>query len=338
MKNFLLCLATLLCLFNETNAQNVIVVQHNGTPSFYKLFQDAVTAAASGDTIYLPGMEATIPSITIDKELHIIGAGWDSDSSSATGRTYLGIGYINLITGSSNSTFEGFRFDGQIIVGTNISNQDVDNLKFSRLYLGVLQLGYANNINADSCFVDECIINGLAIQQMSNSLFSKSTIGYCASGYCFTGGMGSIFRNCIFTMFAGYFSSNSSNCFYENCIVNSSGASTIFEDNASNNLFQNCLSNQTLAVPLKTNCYENVANIFTDYTCVNAFEDNDFHLNDPSTYLGEDGTQVGIYGTALPFKPGGIPTNPHISFKSIAPGTDVNGNLQINIKAAAQDH
>lgn len=338
-KQLLICLAVCYCAY--ANAQKVIVVQHNGTPSFYSLFQDAVAGANSGDTIYLPGMESQINNnIVIDKELHIIGAGWSSDSSAATGRTHLtGSGYLYIVSGASGTSFEGFRCDFTILVGNNINNQDVDNLRFSRMYLGYLTLGYTDNINADSCLIDECIITHLTGMQMKHVMVTNSLIGTCVSDYPMQIMMGSTFRNCIFILQDGpYFSDGNSNCTYENCVIQTQYGGSIQETSASNNSFEFCLSNQTLGVPLKTNCYESVSNIFQSYTCSNAFEDNDFHLLDPSTYLGNDGTQVGIYGTALPFKQSGCPTNPHIAYKSIAPGTDANGNLQINIKVVAQDH
>lgn len=49
---------------------------------------------------------------------------------------------------------------------------------------------------------------------------------------------------------------------------------------------------------------------------------------------------MGIYG-GLPnytFKEGCVPFNPHIISKTIAPNTDVNGHLNINIKVGAQDN
>ena len=65
-----------------------------------------------------------------------------------------------------------------------------------------------------------------------------------------------------------------------------------------------------------------------------------FHLQQPATYLGSDATQAGLYGGLLhgPYKAASIPKNPHIQTKTIAPATDTNGNLNINIKVAAQDN
>jgi hypothetical protein len=47
---------------------------------------------------------------------------------------------------------------------------------------------------------------------------------------------------------------------------------------------------------------------------------------------------VGIYGGLFPYKEGAVPLNPHISLKNIAPQTDVNGDLNIQLKVNAQDN
>ena len=62
-------------------------------------------------------------------------------------------------------------------------------------------------------------------------------------------------------------------------------------------------------------------------------------LGDASTtYLGDDGTEVGIYGGLVPFKEGAVPINPHISQKSIQTTTDSNGLLNIYFTVEAQQN
>ena len=65
---------------------------------------------------------------------------------------------------------------------------------------------------------------------------------------------------------------------------------------------------------------------------------NDYHLLNPTMYLGTDGSQVGIYGGMFPYKEGAVPSNPHFQLKNIAPTTDVNGDLNIQIQVEAQDN
>jgi len=66
---------------------------------------------------------------------------------------------------------------------------------------------------------------------------------------------------------------------------------------------------------------------------------HDYHITQgrPGKKGGVDGTDVGIYGGIYPWKEGGLPFNPHIKMAKIAGTTDANGNLNVNIKVAAQE-
>ncbi len=82
MKKLYFFLSIALFCMQYGTAQKVIVVQHNGTPDFYTTLNEAISGASNGDTIYLPGGQTEIGfDLIIDKELHIIGAGYRSDSS-----------------------------------------------------------------------------------------------------------------------------------------------------------------------------------------------------------------------------------------------------------------
>lgn len=54
--------------------------------------------------------------------------------------------------------------------------------------------------------------------------------------------------------------------------------------------------------------------------------------------MGNDGTDIGVFGTHAPMKPGHSPYNPHYQQAQIAPSTDWNGALPVNIRTAAQTH
>lgn len=340
-KLFVLCVAA--CFWIEaTYSQNVIVLHHNSTPSFFTTLGDAVNSASSGDTIYLPGGQMQIGTLTIDKKLHIIGAGYRNDSSMATGRTYLD-GIIILITGADSSSLEGFYLTNYISLGTAPSNQAVDNLKFSRLNVSLFSLGFTSeNKQAENCMITECVIRialyGYGVQ---NLLVEKCIVGVadCSSSFLINSCDESIIKNCIFLYGSpgNYLFSSDSNCVYLNNVI-FTNATTVYELNGFNNSWEYNLCNKPISAPLEDSSYENVSNLFEDYVCGNAFEDHDFHLADPTNYFGNDATQVGIYGTLQPFKDGAFPGNPHISYKNIGAGTDANGNLQINIKVEAQDY
>jgi hypothetical protein len=104
-----------------------------------------------------------------------------------------------------------------------------------------------------------------------------------------------------------------------------------------NNLFTNTpdLSGNTL-----TGNYFNVlqANVFMNYGNDGFKYSYNFHLKNPASYLGTDATQVGVYGSATPFKEGSVPVNPHIQTKSIAEQTNAEGKIPVQIKVAAQNN
>ena len=72
----------------------------------------------------------------------------------------------------------------------------------------------------------------------------------------------------------------------------------------------------------------------------NVYREN-FNLpsNSPYKNAGADGTDIGIYGGAFPWKEGSVPFNPHYQTIKIDPKTDpATGNLKVEIKVKAQDN
>ena len=65
---------------------------------------------------------------------------------------------------------------------------------------------------------------------------------------------------------------------------------------------------------------------------------DDLHLAVGSGGIGaaDDGTDIGLYGSGSPYKPGAVPFNPHFRAAVIAPSTNANGDLPVNIRVAAQ--
>jgi hypothetical protein len=94
-------------------------------------------------------------------------------------------------------------------------------------------------------------------------------------------------------------------------------------------LSANTLSGNYFNVPL--------ANVFVNYGNDGFKYAYDFHLKTPGSFTGTDATQVGVYGSAKPWKEGSVPANPHIQTKTIAEQTNANGTLQVQVKVAAQN-
>ena len=82
--------------------------------------------------------------------------------------------------------------------------------------------------------------------------------------------------------------------------------------------------------------------IFKDYTnildLIGNYKKNKLRIlpNSPAKNAGTDGTDIGIYGGPRPWREGALSSNPHIQSKTIAPETDAQGRLNVNIRVKAQ--
>ena len=152
------------------------------------------------------------------------------------------------------------------------------------------------------------------------------------------------FNHNDFNYGSSYVINNCNFCQFVNNVFSwSQGISNSFNCNFQNNLFQSTLpfdpvtqthtgTNNITGVGT-SNVYQSIA--VNNYTFDFA---NDYHLQAGSPGIGAatDGTNIGIYGTSLPYKEGAVPYAPHIQSASID-NEAVGGNLGVQIKVAAQE-
>jgi hypothetical protein len=76
----------------------------------------------------------------------------------------------------------------------------------------------------------------------------------------------------------------------------------------------------------------NFSDIFKTFTGSNDSEFEDYKLTSAaaSTYLGDNGTQVGIYGGSMPFNP--MVNNPFITKCTVAEKSTPQGKLSVDIE------
>jgi hypothetical protein len=345
-KQYLVFATVLVLLFNSNLfAQKRIVLQHNGQASAYSELDSLKAHLQTGDTIYFPGAGYTIDEWVIDKKLTIFGAGHYPDSTVATGTTYL-IGSIRLLTGADNTFIQGIYLTGNIAFGSNASNQTVNNVTLSRCSVATIYLSYngsggtaSNNIvlrennirgnfyggNASGVLVTNNILN-YTMYYFSNALFKNNII---MGIYCNNGPLdyinNSSFQNNVF-------------------ILTYCNSGTYVLLNSNTNDFQNNVFTSGQVFPDGSNTGSgNWSNIdpsafFVNWNSYGFTYAQNYHLQSPTTYTGTDATQIGLYGSIFPYKDGAVPINPHIQAKSIAPATNTSGELNINIKVAAQNY
>lgn len=336
---------SILLFFSEVIIAQRTVALHtsSGVSVFSSVnpFVDAYNNALDGDTIYLPGGSFVAPTM-FDKQLYLFGVSYHPDSTLATSQTQI-TGNLILGENSDNSFFEGIQFAEAIVVQTDISASYMT-FKRCKLNKGFNFSGSGINFSINNAFIECIILLDLNCQNLTNSTIQNSFIGRRVNNTS-----SNQFSNNIFfseennTITGGVIQSGNNNLFNNNIILDPNGK-FVRTGNGNGNIFNNNLfvgsSLNVGANAILNNNYSGVnqEDIFVDQTGFEFNFNHDYNLQQPSTYLGEDGTQVGVFGGIFPFKAGAVPINPHISFKNISGSTNNNGELPIQINVNAQEN
>lgn len=335
----LLTLTIAIAMTMTMNAQTIALHSSTGVQIIKgnTALATAYTAAQNGDTLYLSG-HTFIPPGSFDKQLSIFGAGHYVDSTLATGKTFIN-GNVNLSENSDMFYLEGVEVSGNINFSTNHS---VNNVVFKRCKInGTFNaLGDLSNPTSNLSLIGNVLMNRLNLENVQNSLLSNNIISNT-----FQGSNGNLINNNIIMgfiwgssmdfLFSGNNNTLNNNIFlWEGYAANVGGSGNIFN----NNLYVEPTPDYG-ATATSIGNYTGILQsaIFVNQTGTTFNYTHDYHLQAPTTYLGTDGTQVGIYGGTFPYKEGAVPLNPHIQLKNIAPTTDANGDLQIQIQVEAQE-
>jgi hypothetical protein len=329
-KLFLPLTVILLASTLVTLAQNPITtLQHAGTTKVYygnTSFLDAYTASATGDTLYL-SVGGFTPPESIAKGLTIVGAGYFPDSTSIKRRTTI-TGTIYVNNGADNLHLEGLFINGDLNAPVLISN-----FKMKRSSVNSILL-YSNNGSFEEC----CILGNVELNNNSNlNLIHNIVNGFIrhVSSNAVIDGNILLRPDLLFY--------NVSSSIIKNNIIIANGLILLYSNN--NTIYNNIFTNSYIPTQSCSNIYEsnnyfsvNPTDIFINQSG-NAFDfSHNYHLKNPELYIGTDSTQVGLYGGLIPFKDGGIPSNPQIVSKSVGKQTETNGDLKINVTVQAQEN
>ena len=305
-------------------SQMVVVLNHNGNSSLFSTpqpFVDAYDASVDGDTIYLPGGPFQPPA-GIDKRLTIIGAGHYPDSTTATGVTTIS-GSINLLSNADRTVLQGLNITGNVIFQ---HNSRIDSVIIYRCYAGSVAFNGDFDLahNCRNVLLYQNAISTLYINHSSDiRIFNNiinALIGIPSAAWI---------RNNKIGVLSGI-----SYSLIENNMFESLGPGQF-------NTFRNSVF--PLALPADDNTWINnypsqpYAALFVNSTVWFSYTDN-YHLQNPGSFPGTDALQAGIYGGYYPYKAGAVPANVHIQSKTIPLQPDVNGQLNIQVKVAAQNN
>lgn len=334
MKKALLFSILIVFVFS-LNAQTIALHSASGVQIFKgnTALALAYTAAVNTDTLYLSGGTFVPPSF-FDKQLTIFGAGHYVDSTLTTGKTFIN-GHVTLQENADLFYLEGLEINGNLTFTTNHS---INNAKVIRCKItgNTDMIGDLTNATNNLALIGNVFIGTVNLQNTVNVLVSNNifqiflfnTYGNQINNNIFLYG-GYIDPYCVFT--------GNNNQLNNNIFLYTSGIASGSGNTYANNLF--VMSSPSYGTtPTVLNSHVNIpqASIFVDQTGVAFNYDHNYHLQAPATYLGTDGSEVGIYGGIFPYKEGAVPTNPHIQTKNISAQTNASGELNVNISVEAQ--
>lgn len=319
----------MMAIQSNTAQNQVTTLQHKGgTRVFYGLssLNDAYTASVNGDTLYLSTGDFSAPT-SIAKGVKIIGAGHFPDSLQVTRRTTITSG-LTVSLGADSLRLEGLYISGPINydAGYPINYVKVIRCRFTYAKFNSTTATAAKN----NCSFEECFVEGYIwfYTYGDNLLVRNSIIGNEIRDINRNALIeGNIFTSSSYALKSIDYCEVRNNIFYHNPIANSYCSNNTYSKNLLLSTTYTMTNNYTTSFPASSI----LKNITTDWYS------SDFHLKTPESYPGTDGTPVGLYG-GQSFKEKGLPFNPAIITKSVAPRTDSNGNLQVSIKVQAQNN
>lgn len=315
MKTKLLAIVVLavFAFSHKVVAQDVAVVtlQHGETmTAFYGTgaFREAVEAAEAGDLITLSGN--TFEATTITKPLVIQGAGYVQDINNFRYKTTIsGHLKIQIPGGGAGLLLEGILSDGAVVIfGDSLNDFTFRKCEFNQLGLLATNSG---------CIVEQCRIGYFNIDAPTTNLYITNSIVSTLTGK--GGSNTNIINHCVIT-----WSSNVLANYYNSILYNRAGGGGY---NTGSNYYNNVMSGLSASTDNNTTLSDlNVLFI----------NDGSYHLTEEAaaTYLGNDSTQVGIYGGETPFTD--VPTNPQITFKNISARSNANGKISVRVTVEAQ--
>ncbi len=326
MLSFMGLLGCTLGLFAQSS-QMATLTHGTTTTSYYgeTALSQAYDAATHGDVITLTG--GTFPAVNIEKAITLRGNGAIGDANNGTLATVIsgnfninipsGTAYVTKIEGLSHCTNQSIYINGNdgtdkiIILKSVLWNVICEKCSpnFLQSNISSLMLGS----NPCNIYALNCIIGDLYGGEDATSF----ELDHCTITSALR--IGSVvYKNCVIKLggyYNSYFIQPSSSCDY--CVGFLSGSY--------DNIFEYIIS---------TTCVDLSANKGALFEDGNSYGTTcDYRLSETAatTYLGDDGTQVGAYGGNTPYNL--TPTNPRISTFSVSV---TNNNNTLNVRLNVQ--
>lgn len=334
MKKILLLIAAMLVAVAAIHAQSpTVTLSHDGTVKcFYgkEAFVNAVAASANGDRVTLSS--GLFTGTTIDKSITVKGAGMLPDTINSVEPTVIS---SEVTIAAPDVTVEGLYMNSylrichydnvKIVKSTVINNVTLNSTggkhPIRQYIVGSRCIGtvtaYIDSLDLyiDNTYIGGYLSNSSTSHYKANHIEARNSI-LLVDTYT----TASTFTNCILKMKASGAKMTSSNNVYY-CVGLTEG---MFSDVIGSGIAGN------------TNSYSDYATMFKTFT--GTYDENEtFELTDAAktTYLGDDGTEVGLYGGNMPYNP--KPHNPIITNFKVAEKSTPAGKLSVDIEVKAAE-
>ena len=280
-------------------------------------YRDAMAAAVDGDVINLSG--GNFHATTIKKAVSIRGTGTEVETPTIILESF----DINISEESTGLTIEGLRISESVNIKGTLKNVLI--LKNYLHDVGIQSDANLKNFKFVNCQIDRC---------------SSNATGYCQFLNCFIKDIGTRDNANLTTQLVscviskGHYLSNICYSTLLNCILVNDNTINLYSLPSTSSAF-NCLAvsarggdaYKDIATGANNQSIQDLS-IFTDSDCMKDLTDEA-----KATYLGSDGTPVGMYGGPLPFSL--TPTYPQITKMNVASKTTADGKLSVDIEVSA---
>ncbi len=337
MKKMFMSLVALACAtVSFAQSSMLATLNHQGSISTYygvTALGEAYKAAAHGDVITLSS--GTFVATNISKAITVRGAGMGIDTTQVVEPTVISGDFtIDIADSVSNKlTLEG------IYSNHTITYKNLRNASFLKSRLKTITYSSSTTSVLKDANIIHCrIADYLTLTYNSSALCINSVIQNPNS--CNSTTSNFEFVNCVLICFSNTIRSVMSSSF-KNCLIKARDANCSIDASCT---AYNCVGVYSASMFSKitnsTNrCVSSYADVLKTYrgASLDKLDNERFELTDTAktTYLGMDGTQVGIYGGNLPFD--ATPSNPQITKCNVAAKSTADGKLSVDIEVKAAE-
>lgn len=331
MKKLFLSLVAAIVGATATYAQSSLLatLSHDGEISTYygaTALRDAYAAAADGDVITLSS--GSFSAVNIEKGITIRGAGMAVDATAQTEPTVItGDFSINMTEETTNKvTLEGLYHNHNLTIEGTLNGATFLKTRFGKI--SAAYEAQVNNLTMIHCRVaDDMRYHGTNTSSVScvNCIVNKFGCNNAENNTIFE------FVNSIVRK--GNFGNCPGNPSFKNCILIETENNSFYSRLSEQTVAYNCIgiggNNFFGKIHNTTNVSKSFEEVFKTYT--GTYNDDEvFELVDAiKTFVGLDGTQVGIYGGNMPYDP--TPSNPQITKCNVAAKSTADGKLSVDI-------